>query len=75
MVIAGLERQLAGLQGDMAALTMAQALLANQTRGCCHNDTALVLLIREAIREHLAGVSIAHACLSSLMIARVVLGW
>ena len=52
--IAALETQLLGLTSDLHNLRAAQDALALAMKRCCSNDTAIALLVRAAVEEHLA---------------------
>lgn len=56
-VVASLESQLKILQGDISALNAAHSRMVNTTKDCCRNDSAIALLVRNAIKDYLAGVS------------------
>ena len=57
-MVSELEGRLAALQADITALQGAQTKLMAELRTCCKNDSALALLVRNGVREQLAGVRV-----------------
>ena len=56
--MAGLEAKLAGLKDDLSRLETAQLGIMAGVKDCCKNDSALALLVKAAVQEHMTTVSI-----------------
>ncbi|MEE4247971.1 MAG: hypothetical protein V2I33_21475 [Kangiellaceae bacterium] len=54
LLVAALEERLKALMGDVATLNAAHALLRNDTKACCQNETGLPLLIQSAVAAEAA---------------------
>ena len=58
--VLALESKLDGLGADLRSLQNKHGALAAAFKDCCKNDSALALLIRTGVEEHLAAVSSSH---------------
>ena len=59
-MVAGLETKLSGLKDDLSRLETTQLGLMAGVKDCCKNESALALLVKAAVQEHMAAVRLFH---------------